>query len=114
MRSQAGAADGATLPASRLISSVFVWPFYLFIFIELQRVRSSSQTGGFHFFWFICQSVCLFQQACSHLVCVVVFVFIVLSFSVCASLLLFFFFHMCVSIGTCVCVCVYGSFLLLL
>lgn len=52
MRSRAGAADGATLPASRLIPSVFAWPFYLFIFIELRRVHSSSRKGGVQFLWF--------------------------------------------------------------
>lgn len=71
MRSQAGAPDDGTLSASRLISSVFSRPFYLFIFIELHHVCNSGQVGGFNFF-LVHMSVCF----CSNFMCMCVCAFV--------------------------------------
>lgn len=102
MRSQAGAADGATLPASRLISSVFTRTFYLFIFIELPSVHSLSQTVH------ISECVCISESAFTVGVWLCLCILYCAEVCVCVRKSAFVFFF------AFVCVCVSVGFLVIL
>ncbi len=106
MRSRAGAADGATVPASSLISSC-LRPAILFIYIYRAAARPQLQSNGRISFFsgsHACVCVCVCQRVCFHFVCVCVCVYCEAEVCVRTSPLLSFS-HVCVSFATCVCVC---------